>query len=59
LDLQGLLEDRVANNYQELENVTFGKNFGIISDIAVGADGYLYIVSLTNGQIYKLIPKSQ
>jgi glucose/arabinose dehydrogenase len=59
LDLQGLLEDRVAGNYQELEKVILGKNFGIISDITVGPDGYLYIVSLTKGQIYRLIPKSQ
>jgi aldose sugar dehydrogenase len=56
LDLQGLLEDRVANNYQELGKVIFGKNFGVISDIEVGPDGYLYIVSLTKGQIYRLIP---
>jgi glucose/arabinose dehydrogenase len=57
LDLQGLLKDRVADNYQEQQKVAFGKNFGIISDITVGPDGYLYIVSLTNGQIYRLIPK--
>jgi Glucose/sorbosone dehydrogenases len=57
LDLQGLLKDRVADNYQEQQKVVFGKNFGIISDITVGPDGYLYIVSLTNGQIYRLIPK--
>jgi glucose/arabinose dehydrogenase len=59
LDLQGLLEDRVANNSKELENVLFGKNLGIISDITIGPDGYLYIVSLTNGQIYRLTPRVQ
>jgi aldose sugar dehydrogenase len=59
LDLQGLLQERVADNYQESEKVVFGKNFGVISDITVGPDGYLYIVSLTKGQIYRLMPKSQ
>jgi aldose sugar dehydrogenase len=57
LDLQGLLKDKAADNYQEQQNIIFGKNFGIISDITVGPDGYLYIASLTNGQIYRVIPK--
>jgi aldose sugar dehydrogenase len=56
LDLQGQLEDKIADNYDELTNHIFGKNFGIISDITVGPDGYLYIVSFTNGNIYRIIP---
>jgi aldose sugar dehydrogenase len=57
LDLHGPLEDKIANNYGELSNITFGKNFGVISDITVGPDGYLYIVSHTRGEIYRVIPK--
>jgi aldose sugar dehydrogenase len=58
LDLQGgVLKDRIANNYaDELTNNTFGKNFGVISDVTVGPDGYLYIVSLTRGEIYRIVP---
>ncbi|HXW12230.1 MAG TPA: PQQ-dependent sugar dehydrogenase [Nitrososphaeraceae archaeon] len=59
LDLQGPLEDKIANNYGELSSVTFGKNFGVISDITVGPDGYLYIVSHTRGEIYRIIPIQQ
>jgi glucose/arabinose dehydrogenase len=56
LELKGPLEDKVANNYDELKGVIFGKNFGIISDLAIGPEGYLYIVSLSNGEIYRLVP---
>jgi aldose sugar dehydrogenase len=48
LELKGPLKDRIADNRaDELVNNTFGKGFETISDITVGPDGYLYIVSLT------------
>ena len=50
------LKDKIVDNNGELRNIVFGKNFGVISDIAVGPDGYLYIVSLTKGNIYKIVP---
>jgi aldose sugar dehydrogenase len=56
IQLEGQLKDRFANNYEELSNVIFGKNFGIISDIEVGPDGYLYVVSFIRGEIYRIIP---
>lgn len=58
LDLKGPLKDRIADGYENdlLLYNTFGKGFDIISDIAVGPDGYLYIVSLTRGEIYRIIP---
>ncbi len=46
LDLEGQLEDRIANSSAELGDVTFGTGFGSITDIEVGPDGYLYVVSL-------------
>ena len=59
LDLKGPLKDRIANNRtEELPNNTFGKGFGSISDITVGPDGYLYIVSLGRGEIYRIIPSN-
>jgi aldose sugar dehydrogenase len=56
LDLQGQLENKIAYKYEDLTNYIFGKNFGVISDITVGPDGYLYIVSFTRGDIYRIIP---
>jgi hypothetical protein len=36
LSLNGVLEDKVADNDDELEEVIFGRNFGGITDIEVG-----------------------
>jgi glucose/arabinose dehydrogenase len=44
--LDGLLHDKVADTRTELQNVIFGQGFGGITDLAVGPDGYLYILSL-------------
>ena len=56
--LHGLLEDKIANNDKELEDITFAKGFdGGITDLAVGPDGCLYVASRswgTVGKIYKI-----
>src|SRR4030095_14334007 len=44
--LDGLLHDRVANNQDELQKVILAHGFNGITDIEVGPDGYLYVVSL-------------
>jgi glucose/arabinose dehydrogenase len=56
LALQGPLVDRVADTDNETNGLIFGSNFGGISDMEVGPDGYLYIVSLGRGSIYKIVP---
>ena len=56
LDLNGPLKDKIADKPGELAKIIFGKNFGTISDLTVGPDGYLYIVSLSRGEIYRLVP---
>jgi glucose/arabinose dehydrogenase/plastocyanin len=38
------------------EDITFGEGFGGISSLNVGPDGYLYVISFTNGVIYKIMP---
>lgn len=59
LDLHDKVKDRIANDHvDELTDNIFADGFGIISDIAVGPDGYIYIVSLTEGEIYRIIPKN-
>jgi aldose sugar dehydrogenase len=49
LSLVGLLEDKKADNTEELRGAIFGQNFGGITDIKVGPDGYLYVLSLYRG----------
>jgi glucose/arabinose dehydrogenase len=56
LDLKKPLDDKVAGNYNETKQLVFGEGFGVISDLKVGPDGYLYIVSLPRGAIYRLVP---
>lgn len=55
LDLGGPLDDMVANNPKELQEIIFGQGFGGITDIEVGPDGYLYIVSFLEGKIFKIV----
>ena len=49
LSLKGQLKDKKADNEGELEGVIFGQNFGAITDLEVGPDGYLYVLSLYRG----------
>jgi aldose sugar dehydrogenase len=60
----GLLADKVADSDSELEEaagggdggIIFGKGFGGITDLEVGPDGYLYVVSIGQGAIYRIVP---
>jgi glucose/arabinose dehydrogenase len=65
LSLKGPLEDKVADKPAELKDVLFARNFGGITDMQVGPDGFLYIVSLQEyltdnfeGTIYRIVPKN-
>jgi len=53
------LEDRVADNLAkheltESESLLIGRNFGVATDIEMGPNGNLFVVSLTNGAIYEI-----
>jgi aldose sugar dehydrogenase len=52
-----LLEDNEIDDPKENQPITFGQGFGGITDIQVGPDGYLYILSYT-GSIYRILPIS-
>ena len=39
-----------------LEDIIFGQGFAGITDIEVGPDGYLYVVSIGQGKIFRIIP---
>jgi glucose/arabinose dehydrogenase len=56
LALQGPLADRVADTAEESQGTTFGEGFGPITDLEIGPDGYLYVLSAKGGTIYKIIP---
>ena len=57
LILQGSLEDKVADTVDELGSVILGTGFRSISDIEVGPDGYLYILTYgSSGKIFRISP---
>jgi aldose sugar dehydrogenase len=46
----------VANTLQESQQFVFAQGFGGITDLQVGPDGYLYVLSYTDGAfLYKPI----
>jgi aldose sugar dehydrogenase len=38
------------------ENIVFGDDFGGITDLTVGPDGYLYVVSIGQGKVFRISP---
>jgi aldose sugar dehydrogenase len=54
--LNGSLIDKVGNTSDELDPVVFARGFGIITDLEIGPDGYLYVVALNDGKIYRIVP---
>jgi len=50
------LQDLVANVDDPLDEIEFGNGFGCITDIKFGPDGNLYVVSLSDNMIYRIIP---
>jgi aldose sugar dehydrogenase len=60
LSLSGPLKDKVADDNKDLENNLFAQCFdGGITDLEVGPDGYLYVVSgnwALEGKIYRIVP---
>jgi glucose/arabinose dehydrogenase len=56
LILTGPLADRTADNNQETDSAVFGKYFGVITDLQIGPDGNLYVLSnyKHDGTIFKV-----
>jgi aldose sugar dehydrogenase len=50
------LQDNVLNNIDSMSELIFGTGFGCITDLKFGPNGELYIVSLTEGKIFRIIP---
>ena len=51
-----LLDDLVANDQVEADLLGFGNGFGIVTDLKIGPDGHLYVVSLTAGAVLRIRP---
>jgi hypothetical protein len=49
------LQDLIADDATEQNLVRIGQNFGAITDLKIGPDGALYVVSLSNGDIYRIV----
>jgi glucose/arabinose dehydrogenase len=57
--LDGDLADGVADEFNEADDLAFAKNFGRITDMAIGPDGYLYVLTIRGGlegTIYRIVP---
>jgi hypothetical protein len=53
--LSGPLEGKIAYSMNDLKPLIFGHGFGTITDLQVGPDGFLYILTF-DGTIYRIVP---
>jgi glucose/arabinose dehydrogenase len=55
-DVSGItgLADLVADSAEERDAVRFGQGFGLVTDLEMGPDGHLYVVSLSLGRILRV-----
>lgn len=58
LVLPAQLDDKVIRNptVDGLDEIIFGEDFGGITDLKIGPDGYLYVVSVGLGKIFRIVP---
>jgi glucose/arabinose dehydrogenase len=57
--LPNSLESNLLTSLDELDmnEILFGRGFGGITDLTVGPDGYLYVVSIGQGKIFRILPQ--
>lgn len=58
LVLEGPLANKVIKspNAEGVDQILLGEGFGGITDLEIGPDGYLYIISIGQGKIFRLVP---
>jgi glucose/arabinose dehydrogenase len=56
LELFGGTVDKVADNTTEREQHRIGLGWGVTTDLVIGPDGYLYVVSLSAGAVRRIRP---
>ncbi len=50
----GVVDNIAKHEFTESESLLFGTGFGVGSDIRVGPNGNLFVVSLSNGAVYEI-----
>jgi glucose/arabinose dehydrogenase len=50
------LQDNVINKNESMDEIIIGTGFGCVTDIERGPDGFLYIVSLSEGAVFRILP---
>jgi aldose sugar dehydrogenase len=57
--LPEILAGKIIENAVNLgaEDIVFGDGFGGITDLTVGPDGYLYVVSIGQGKVFRILPQ--
>jgi aldose sugar dehydrogenase len=58
LVLTGELMDEVADDSSEVEDLVFAEFPGIITDLKVGPDGYLYVLLFQQGELFRIVPSN-
>jgi glucose/arabinose dehydrogenase len=59
LVLTGGAADLVADTAAEANVFSFGSGWGISTDMQLGPDGYLYVVSFTQGRVLRIRPATE
>ena len=54
--LSGVLGDKVADGDAQESLLAFGSGFGVVTDLQIGPDHALYVLSLSEGQVYRIAP---
>lgn len=53
-DVSGALSDLVADSIAERDSLLFGPSFGVVTDIQIGPDGDVYVLSLNQASIFRI-----
>jgi aldose sugar dehydrogenase len=55
------LSSKILQNWNSTgyKDIVFGTGFGGISSLSVGPDGFLYVVSVMHGKVYRIVPKNE
>jgi glucose/arabinose dehydrogenase len=55
--LEGELADKIADDWDETRSLVFAQGFGAITDLEIGPDGYLYLISYgLNSTVHRIVP---
>lgn len=50
------LQDKMVNKNETMDEIIIGTGFGCITDVERGPDGFLYVVSLSEATVFRILP---